>query len=393
MGNLILPKAPQTTDEWARADNTYAKIPLVDPTQNGLCPQLTNTGTRTLYDDGTWKAAPGQAQGYVWRGAWNTTSSYAAYDSVSRNGSTYVCTVANTNIDPAVDTTHWNLMAQAGAQGPAGATGPQGATGAQGPQGVQGATGATGATGAQGATGPQGAKGDTGATGAQGPQGVQGATGATGPQGPAGGSMNLLPYMFNGGSPPPGGSQVRLSNTVQSAATMLYADHLTNNNNDATLVLNNVATGDLLILQNQTDAAQIQRYTASGNASNQGAYTQIPVTWTSGNNALANDNIFLGIERPGPIGPTGPQGPQGATGAQGPQGTTGATGATGAQGPQGPAGTTGATGAQGPTGPTGVTGTRGSLWDTGSGAPGAITGALAQDMYFDTAAGDVYQFS
>jgi hypothetical protein len=127
----------------------------------------------------------------------------------------------------------------------------------------------------------------------------------------------------------------------------------------------------------------------------------------------------------GPTGATGAQGPQGPTGAAG-QGYTwkgawsaatayvpydsvasggssyvcivahtnqvppnatywnvlaqqGATGATGSQGPQGPAGTTGATG------------TRGSLWYTGSGAPGAIGGELINDLYLDTASGNVWQ--
>jgi hypothetical protein len=118
MGNLILPAAPQDPKQWARGDNTYAQIPRVDTTQDGLCPQLSGTGTKTLYDDGTWKpVGSGGGSGYTWRGAWNTTSSYSVYDTVSRSGSSYVCVVANTNIDPAVDTTHWNLMAQAGSPG------------------------------------------------------------------------------------------------------------------------------------------------------------------------------------------------------------------------------------------------------------------------------------
>ena len=49
-------------------------------------------------------------------------------------------------------------------------------------------------------------------------------------------------------------------------------------------------------------------------------------------------------------------------------------------------------GPQGPTGPAGATGTRGSLWYTGTGAPGTITGVLTGDMYLDTASGDVYQY-
>jgi hypothetical protein len=98
---------------------------------------------------------PGPAgQGYTWRGAWNAATTYNPYDTVSRNGSSYVCTVANVNTDPATDTTHWNIIAQIGATGPTGLQGNPGATGSTGPQGSQGPQGAQGATGVQGPAGP-----------------------------------------------------------------------------------------------------------------------------------------------------------------------------------------------------------------------------------------------
>ena len=62
------------------------------------------------------------------------------------------------------------------------------------------------------------------------------------------------------------------------------------------------------------------------------------------------------------------------------KGPTGSTGPQGAQGPQGNPGTAGAAGACG------------SLWYTGSGAPGTITGQQTGDLYLDTASGDVWQF-
>jgi len=48
---------------------------------------------------------------------------------------------------------------------------------------------------------------------------------------------------------------------------------------------------------------------------------------------------------------------------------------------------------KGLTGNTGNTGARGSLWYTGSGAPGTISGQAANDDYLNTANGDVYQYS
>ena len=56
----------------------------------------------------------------------------------------------------------------------------------------------------------------------------------------------------------------------------------------------------------------------------------------------------------------------------------------------GPQGIPGIDGTDGTNGNNGV---RGSLWYLGSGAPGAISGELAGDMYFDTASANVYLYS
>jgi hypothetical protein len=170
------------------------------------------------------QGVPGPAgQGFTWAGAWSAATAYTPYLVVSRNGSSYTCTVANTNIDPATDTTHWNLIAQMGLQGNTGAAGPQGVAGTPGAAGqgynwrsawsgavtynaydcvgyqgssyvcILGNTNQlpTNATywnvlsqiGATGATGPQG---NVGATGSQGIQGNPGPTGSIGPTGPTG---------------------------------------------------------------------------------------------------------------------------------------------------------------------------------------------------------------
>lgn len=66
------------------------------------------------------------------------------------------------------------------------------------------------------------------------------------------------------------------------------------------------------------------------------------------------------------------------------------------QGPVGPAGETGptgATGSAGADGDDGADGARGSLWYTGTGTPSGIPGTLANDLFLDTATGDVYQYS
>ena len=134
---------------------------------------------------------PGAAgQGFNFRGAFAGSASYAAYDVVSYNGSSYDATAATNPGDPTPDVNpNWSLMAQqgaAGANGAAGASGPIGLTGATGAAGAQGPQGLTGATGPAGTQGPQGIPGLNGSTGAQGPPGVNGALGSQGPAGPTG---------------------------------------------------------------------------------------------------------------------------------------------------------------------------------------------------------------
>jgi len=52
----------------------------------------------------------------TWRGGWNESTAYGVNESVYYSGSSYVCIQANTNVVP-TNTSYWNIMAQAGAQG------------------------------------------------------------------------------------------------------------------------------------------------------------------------------------------------------------------------------------------------------------------------------------
>lgn len=86
------------------------------------------------------------------KGEWSSTTAYTKLDLVSYQGSSYVCTVANTNQAP-TNTSYWQLSAQKGRDG------------ANGKDGAQGPKGDTGDRGPAGPTGPQGPKGDTGSRG------------------------------------------------------------------------------------------------------------------------------------------------------------------------------------------------------------------------------------
>ena len=52
-----------------------------------------------------------------WKGNWNTSTAYGTNEAVYYNGSSYVAVAPSTNVRPDTDTSKWNIMAQAGAQG------------------------------------------------------------------------------------------------------------------------------------------------------------------------------------------------------------------------------------------------------------------------------------
>lgn len=90
-------------------------------------------------------------KGLVWRGAWNSSTSYVVDDAVTLNGTSYIAIANNSNDSP--PSANWQVVSAKGDTGAGGATG------------ATGATGAAGATGAQGPQGPQGPAGPDGAAG------------------------------------------------------------------------------------------------------------------------------------------------------------------------------------------------------------------------------------
>jgi hypothetical protein len=173
---------------------------------------------------------PAGPPGILFTGAWSSTEAYVIGQVVSRNGSSYLATHDNSNVDPsgAGGDADWSLVAEQAIGGATGATGVVGptnistVTGATGPSGVsiywQGAYSATGTYAVNDAVsengssylatsatsedpansvaaadgvwnilaqgGAVGTAGITGPTGFDAPTGVTGATGAEGPTGP-----------------------------------------------------------------------------------------------------------------------------------------------------------------------------------------------------------------
>jgi len=275
-------------------------------------------------------------------------------------------------------------------QGPTGPTGPTGAdsfvpgpTGPQGVQGIQGEQGIVGPTGPQGIVGPTGSTGDTGATGPLGPTGPTGATGADG------GSSSFYEYRADttqtSGTPTHG--SVYWNNATQISATQLVFSHLTSNNIDVDLFLGFLKTGDHVILQDETNSANYQKWTLTANptivANTSVTYTvSLDTSSGTGTTGFANNHQLIAVlQSVGITGPTGPMGATGPTGADstvpGPIGPTGPTGAQGDQGVVGPTGPQGIQGIQGDTGAIGPTGPTGA--DSTVAGPTGPTGATGAD--------------
>lgn len=175
----------------------------------------------------------------------------------------------------------------------------------------------------------KGPKGDPGPQGLQGPVGPEGPRGAQGPAGEQGPRGDVGPQ----GPAGTDGKSVAVAGQVDTYAQL--PSNLTPDDAGKGFIVN--SDGDL--------------YVWSG--------TEFPPDGS-------------GVDFVGPAGPQGPAGPAGQQGIQGPQG------------PEGPAGSAG---------PKGDPGQRGAKWFTGTGTPGAISGALSGDFYLDTASGVVYELT
>jgi len=124
------------------------------------------------------------------------------------------------------------------------------------------------------------------------------------------------------------------NNATQISSTILYVDHLTRDNVDIDVFLALIKTGDSIVIQDENNSNNYQKWTVSGTPTQTLVYTSIPVTYVNGGYSFSNgqDIIFIPLS----IGVQGPQGPQGF---QGPTGSNGTNGSQGNQGFQGPTGT------------------------------------------------------
>jgi hypothetical protein len=144
--------------------------------------------------------SPGQLM--RWRGAWQSSTTYAVRDVVSSGGSSWVAAKSSTGSTP--PSADWSLLSAAGT---AGAAGPKGDPGAAGPKGDAGPQGDPGLPGSQGDPGAPGAKGDTGETG------------PVGPAGPATGSVTQQTWDIAVGAN--GGGRLLSGTTIENGSVLV----------------------------------------------------------------------------------------------------------------------------------------------------------------------------
>jgi hypothetical protein len=97
---------------------------------------------------------------------------------------------------------------------------------------------------------------------------------------------------------PPSTGQLRGNTTTQSAITSFYLHETNAVGVDITNALKIIAGGVKILVQDKTNAANVQYYVTSGAAVDNGAYFTIPVTWTStgsGTAFTAGRVIFAGF--------------------------------------------------------------------------------------------------
>lgn len=202
---------------------------------------------------------------------------------------------------------------------------PEGFSWTNGVVGPTGPAGATGPTGDVGPTGPLGDTGPTGPAGATGPTGDVGSTGPTGPQGPQGQSASFYNYRADDVnlSPPPSNGYIIWNNSVQTSATEIDVSHLDNFNNDVEVLLGNLTVNDTLILQDQNNSTNYQRWDVTSVTVFPNSYIAYGVTLISSTYTFPNNHpMLLIVQSGGATGPTGPAGPTGAVGPTGPAGST-----------------------------------------------------------------------
>jgi hypothetical protein len=108
----------------------------------------------------------------------------------------------------------------------------------------------------------------------------------------------------------PGSGRLRVNNATVSAATQMVISVTTNPGTDVTNVLRAIQTGDQIVVQDKSNAANWIRYTVAGAPTNNTTWFLIPLTFVSGSGTTSANNNLLVVA----FQTTGPGGGGGGSG-------------------------------------------------------------------------------
>ena len=201
-----------------------------------------------------------------------------------------------------------------GTSGTSGSDGTDGTSGTNGTSGSNGTDGTSGSNGTDGTSGSSGTDGTSGSSGSDGSSGSSGTSGSNGTDGSSGQSVNLFPYnaRVNIQSGNPGNTNIIWNNATQSGATEINVSHLDRDNNDVDVLLALIPSGSTIIIQDQNDSTQYQKWiVGTGVEAAPNTYWTFPITlvestfeFTGGENIL----LIIGQLPSGTSGTSGTSG-------------------------------------------------------------------------------------
>jgi hypothetical protein len=102
-----------------------------------------------------------------------------------------------------------------------------------------------------------------------------------------------LEYNFNAGGEPPTGSQVRLNNVNQAAATKVWINYITSPGADMSNILPLIQVGDVIALQDFNDGTKYVEYSIVGAPVDKGTYVEYAISFRAIKNPLLAQKIFV----------------------------------------------------------------------------------------------------
>jgi cytoskeletal protein CcmA (bactofilin family) len=204
-----------------------------------------------------------------------------------------------------------------GSDGTDGTSGTNGTSGSNGSDGTSGTSGSNGTDGTDGTSGSSGTDGTSGTSGSSGTDGTSGTSGSSGTDGTSGQSVNLFPYnaRVNIQSGNPGNTNIIWNNATQSGATEINVSHLDRDNNDVDVLLGLIPSGSTIIIQDQNDSTQYQKWVVgTGVESAPNTYWTFPITLVDFTHQFTGGENILFIVGQLPSGTSGSSGTSGTSG-------------------------------------------------------------------------------